>query len=318
MPRTRERAMQSANVTVQYIMGVDEAGRGPLAGPVVAAAAIVPTDIPGIVDSKLITNEQQREQLYDLIVHSPNATWAVAVVDAPRIDDINILQATMQAMSMAIQAIVMPTCVVTKEQEQAIKEWKDAVEKPVCIQRTGCYVSCGGVMLVPPPNNITTTDAKKKRGIKTQKISPNDNDNGDEKKASSSSSPYCYALVDGNRLPTDLPCGAEFMIRGDSREYAIAAASILAKVTRDRLMRAYARVYPHYNLQQHKGYPTKAHMAAVFQYGATPIHRRTFAPLKHMEFQDDGRVYLGGPQFHPEDDDSKKKKKKRTRKANNS
>ena len=89
--------------------------------------------------------------------------------------------------------------------------------------------------------------------------------------------------MDGNRLPADLPVGgAEAMVQGDSWEYSIAAASIVAKVTRDRLMHAYHTRYPAYNLQQHKGYPTAAHITALQQYGPSVIHRRTFAPLKHM------------------------------------
>lgn len=80
------------------------------------------------------------------------------------------------------------------------------------------------------------------------------------------------------------------MVKGDGREYGIAAASILAKVTRDRLMHGYDRLYPEFGLAQHKGYPTSAHMAAVHQHGASPIHRRTFAPLKYWEFDADGGI----------------------------
>ena len=87
-----------------------------------------------------------------------------------------------------------------------------------------------------------------------------------------------------------MPCGAEALVRGDSREYCIGAASVLAKVTRDRLMRGYHDLWPHYNLARHKGYPTREHMAAVFRHGASPIHRRTFAPLKHMTFDGNGRI----------------------------
>lgn len=99
-----------------------------------------------------------------------------------------------------------------------------------------------------------------------------------------------YALIDGNKVPKEMPCACESLVKGDGREYAIGAASILAKVTRDRLMHEYDKKYPEYNLSQHKGYPTAAHMAAVRKHGASPIHRRTFAPLKHMTFDDDGKV----------------------------
>ena len=89
-----------------------------------------------------------------------------------------------------------------------------------------------------------------------------------------------------------MPCECESLTKGDGREYSIGAASILAKVTRDRLMHEYSEMYPEYNLSQHKGYPTAAHMEAVKQFGASPIHRRTFAPLKRMKFDADGKVVL--------------------------
>ena len=89
-----------------------------------------------------------------------------------------------------------------------------------------------------------------------------------------------HALIDGNRLPTDMPCSADAIVKGDSREYCIAAASILAKVTRDRIMHQYHKLYPVYNLAQHKGYPTAAHINALRTHGPSPIHRMTFAPLK--------------------------------------
>ena len=120
----------------------------------------------------------------------------------------------------------------------------------------------------------------KKRGNKKQKVDDEDQH---------SSSCY-YAMVDGNRIPTDLPCEGESIVKGDSKEYSIAAASILAKVTRDRLMHSYDKLYPDYQLVKHKGYLTKDHMIVVGKFGASPIHRRTFAPLKHMIFDDDGKV----------------------------
>ena len=238
LPRTIETQLLLCN-NYTTILGVDEAGRGPLAGPVVAAAAYVPQILPGIVDSKRTKDEATREALYEALVASEGIRWAVAVVDAPRIDEINILQATMQAMSMAVNALVEPESVV--------------VLPEASVEQQGCYVVC--------PRKATTLSKDK-----------------------------TYALIDGNRVPNDLPCAAQAVVRGDSKEYAIASASILAKVTRDRLMNAYDTLYPEYNLKQHKGYPTQAHMEAVKQWGATPIHRRTFAPLKHMTLDAQGRV----------------------------
>ena len=116
-----------------------------------------------------------------------------------------------------------------------------------------------------------------------------DNDEATTAKAATTSTSY-YALIDGNKIPKEMPCNAESMTKGDGREYSIGAASILAKETRDRLMHDYDKMYPEYNLSQHKGYPTAAHMSAVGKFGASPIHRRTFAPLKHWEFDKNGKI----------------------------
>jgi hypothetical protein len=112
LPRTREDELKQEQQQQHpsnklEVIGVDEAGRGPLAGPVVAAAAIIPTDIPGITDSKKITKEEIREELYEKIISSPNARWAVAIGDATRIDEINILQATLESMRNAVQSIIV-------------------------------------------------------------------------------------------------------------------------------------------------------------------------------------------------------------------
>ncbi|CAB9500631.1 Ribonuclease HII [Seminavis robusta] len=262
LPRSREMALKKKYPELNWIMGIDEAGRGPLAGPVVAAAAIVPDNIKGITDSKKITCESAREELYEQIVNSPGVIWAVAVVDAGRIDEINILQATMQAMSMAASALVM-------DGPEASNRWDQAAMQPVCVSRKGSYVTCGGTK----PVQKTTANT----------------DSSEEHCNSAATAPY-YALIDGNRVPKDLVCECEPIVKGDSKEYAIAAASILAKVSRDRLMHGYDKLYPAYNLAQHKGYPTKNHMAAVHKFGASPIHRRSFAPLKHMQFNEKGEV----------------------------
>ena len=188
------------------LAGVDEAGRGPLAGPVVAAAAVLPEEwiVDGIPepllrldDSKKLT-EKIRGQLFRAIEAEPMIRRAVAIIDSETIDRINILQATHRAMNEAI----------TK--------------------------------LDPPAE---------------------------------------YALIDGNPVKSfTLPQTA--IVKGDSKSYSIAAASILAKVTRDRLMLEHHKRWPEYGFSDHKGYGTAAHMAAIEAHGPCPIHRRSFAPLR--------------------------------------
>ncbi len=252
LPRTREKQLQSKNNTLQVI-GVDEAGRGPLAGPVVAAAAIVPTNISGIIDSKKITNEVERERLYEELIASSNIKYAVAVISAQRIDEINILQATLEGMRMAVESVM-------------------------------------GVRKVDnEKNNVVSAKRKEVSYIVTGGIDDHDSTSSSSSNNNNASSSY-HALIDGNKVPKDMPCESEALVKGDGREYSIGAASVLAKVTRDRLMHEYNALYPEYNLSQHKGYPTAAHMSAVSKFGASPIHRRTFAPLKHMEFDEDGKV----------------------------
>jgi ribonuclease HII len=259
LPRTIELSIRrDDSLSIHHVLGIDEAGRGPLAGPVVAAAVCLPNDenvrlVDGVVDSKLIGLESSRESLYDQIIATPGIAWAVAIVDAPTIDAMNILQATLWGMTLAVSAVMgVPIDV-------------DIVPSANTSVTAGCYVVVGGMS--PLPSCITSTATSL------------DSNHADDERLKSSS---VYALVDGNRLPPNLPCQGRAVIKGDGREYCIAAASILAKVTRDRLLHAYDALYPQYGLAQHKGYPTVAHRQAVLQYGASPIHRRTFAPLKHM------------------------------------
>jgi len=254
LPRTLELALLSAHKdsnTNLVIIGVDEAGRGPLAGPVVAAAAIVPTNISGITDSKKITKESERERLYEEIIASPGIRYAVAVVSAQRIDEINILQATLEGMRMAVEGVMN---IDNEKQDRNGKKMNAASAE----RKDLSYVITGG-------------DIAGSNSVKNQPSS-------------------YHSLIDGNKVPKEMPCPCESLIKGDSREYSIGAASILAKVTRDRLMHEYDLKYPEFNLKQHKGYGTAAHMSAVRKYGASPIHRRTFAPLKHMEFDEEGKV----------------------------
>lgn len=180
--------------TVRCICGVDEAGRGPLAGPVYAAAVILPRGlvIEGLNDSKKLT-EKRREALYDVIVEQAVA-YGIGSADEKEIDEINILQATFLAMRRAIaQLAVRPD----------------------------------------------------------------------------------LALIDGNR-ESDFSVPAQTVIGGDGKSANIAAASILAKVTRDRVMLEYAREYPQYGFDVHKGYGTKRHYEALREFGPCPIHRQSF------------------------------------------
>ena len=178
----------------QYICGVDEAGRGPLCGPVAAAAVIMPKDsfIDGVNDSKKLT-EKKREALYEQIIKEAIAYY-VCLIDNKEIDEINILNATLKAMETAI--------------------------------------------------------------------------NGLSVKAD-------FALIDGNRNK-GITTPNQTVVKGDAKSYSIACASILAKVTRDRLMEEYDKMYPEYGFSKHKGYGTKAHYEAIENYGITPIHRKTF------------------------------------------
>jgi len=257
LPRTREVHLQSTHEDSNdnlVVIGVDEAGRGPLAGPVVAAAAIVPTNISGIIDSKKITKEEERERLYEELIASPDIRYAVAVVSSQRIDEINILQATLEGMRMAVEGVM--------NIDHKKKDKKGMSQNVASAERNDIsYVITGGAI-------------RDKAGGANNKPANNS----------------FYALIDGNRVPNEMPCPCESLVKGDGREYSIGAASILAKVTRDRLMHEYNEKYPEFSLSQHKGYPTAAHMSAVRKFGASPIHRRTFAPLKHMEFDADGKV----------------------------
>lgn len=196
----------------RYIAGVDEAGRGPLAGPVVAAAVILPEhfDVPGVDDSKKLS-EKKRNALFPVIKEQAVA-YGIGMADHRLIDQINILQATKVAMKQALDELQL--------------------------QLDG---GCG-------------TDGKEQRRIS-------------------------YILLDAVEL-TGLSAPQQSVIRGDSKVLAIAAASILAKVTRDRMMEQYARQYPGYAFERNKGYGTKAHYEGIRQHGLCPIHRRSF--LKNL------------------------------------
>ncbi len=176
------------------VCGVDEAGRGPLAGPVCAAAVILPenTIIEGVNDSKKLS-EKKREALFDVIKEQA-LSYSIAFASVEEIEEINILNATMLAMKRAVEGL----------------------------------------------------------DVKAD-----------------------YAMIDGNRLP-DLSIDSEFIIKGDAKSMSIACASILAKVSRDRLLYKYAEEYPEYLFDKHKGYGTKAHVEAIKKYGPCLYHRLSF------------------------------------------
>lgn len=179
----------------KYICGVDEAGRGPLAGPVCAAAVILPADvyIEGLNDSKKLS-EKRREALYGVITEKAVA-YGVAFGTLEEIEEFNILNATFLAMNRAIDEL---------------------------------------------------------------EVKPD------------------YALIDGNRVPADINIPCETVVKGDFKSASIAAASILAKVTRDRLLLRYDEEYPQYNFKKHKGYGTKEHYEAIKKYGVCEVHRLSF------------------------------------------
>mgnify|MGYP000127415872 CR=1 FL=1 len=183
---------------IKLVCGVDEAGRGPLAGPVCAAAVILPPglEIPGLNDSKKLTDKKRRE-LYDIMIEQA-VSYGIAFASEQEIDEINILQATFLAMRHAMDQL---------------------------------------------------------------RVRPD------------------IALIDGNR-ETDFGLPVQTIVKGDSLSANIAAASILAKVTRDRQMRDYALQYPEYGFEHNMGYGTAEHIAALRTHGPTPAHRRTF--LRHF------------------------------------
>lgn len=180
---------------IKYIAGIDEAGRGPLAGPVVVGVVILKPDsfIEGINDSKKIS-ENKREKIYNQIIEEAIA-WEVGIVEQEEIDEINILNATKKALNTAI------TKIKTKPETILV----DALEK-----------------------------------------------------------------IDTNGIPYTS------IIKGDAKIYSISAASIIAKVTRDRIMKKYDKEYPQYDFGQHKGYGTAKHIQAIKEYGPCPIHRKSF------------------------------------------
>jgi ribonuclease HII len=204
MPCSLEHEHRLASAGFQCIAGIDEAGRGPLAGPVVAAAVVLPPgfQLDGLDDSKKLT-PLRREKLHAALTSNPGIRWACIHKSPAQIDRLNILRVTHAAMREASLA------------------------------------------LVPRPD---------------------------------------HALIDGLPVP-DFPCAQTALVGGDGTSLSIAAASIIAKVERDRAMVELDRQYPEYGFAKHKGYPTAAHFAKLRAHGPCPIHRRSFAPVAQAEFR---------------------------------
>lgn len=199
-----ERELRASGYTV--IAGVDEVGRGPLAGPVCAVAAILPDDFDHALlnDSKKL-NGRQRESIYEELTLNDSVLWSCAMVEVEEIDRINILQATWVAMRRAVMGL---------------PKFADA------------------------------------------------------------------ALIDG-RPVRDFPIHHRALVKGDSLSFSIAAASVIAKVTRDRLMKELALKHPEYGFDEHKGYGTPRHLEALRRHGPSPFHRRSFEPVAQMCFSFD-------------------------------
>lgn len=191
----------------QFILGLDEAGRGPLAGPVVAAAVMLKEftfDAP-VRDSKTLSASQRETAFHEI---SKKAAFGVGIVSETVIDEINILEATFVAMTNAVWQLMAR---LPKETVEA-KAWRKKV----------------------------------------------------------------FLLVDGNRFKSDLPFQHQTIVDGDVHSLSISCASVIAKVTRDRILAAYDQILPQYGFQQHKGYPTREHKQAIKKHGLSFIHRRTF------------------------------------------
>ena len=197
------------------IAGVDEVGRGPMFGPVVAAAVILPKGcrLRGLNDSKQLTEQQRSE--FDVVIRREAVAWSVAAVDAETIDRINIRRASLLAMRIAVEQLA---------------------------------VARGNL----PPDHLLPD----------------------------------FLLIDG-RDTIDWPCPQQAVVKGDATSFSIAAASVLAKVHRDRLLVELDQVYPGYGLARHKGYCSQEHLEALRRLGPTPLHRKSYAPVAQRMLQFD-------------------------------
>eukprot|EP01068_Selenidium_serpulae_P013610 Selendium_serpulae@DN5987_c0_g1_i1.p2 len=225
----------------QFVIGVDEAGRGPLAGPVVVAAIAIPLDmeIEGITDSKAV-KEEDREKIFDDLMTRPGIVFSIVERDNLDIDKMNILAATLDGMA-----------------EAAINVTN------ACLQSSWApHSSSDGRPPLRAEKGSYSDEIPEKHKSKKGKV-----------------------LIDGNKVPPSLQTWSSILdcepvVKGDANVFSIAAASILAKVTRDRIMLAYHKKFPEYGFVQHKGYPTSSHQSACLKYGLCEIHRMTFKPIR--------------------------------------
>lgn len=236
----------------QTVIGLDEAGRGPLAGPVVAGAVSILNTKYKILytkvrDSKKLT-PRQRDQLYDIIIRDPDIKWGIGVVSEKVIDKINILQATKMAMVKALRDLdhKLPkisdpgstNCSLTTGQADEISK-----NQPIIHLSPRTIRACRG--LVRGRVNLVRSG---------------------------------FLLLDG-KMELALPLAQKSIVRADEKVFSCAVASIIAKVTRDRLMAKYHQKYPRYRFDRHKGYPTKLHLKMLRKYGPSKIHRLSFGPV---------------------------------------
>lgn len=289
------------------VVGVDEAGRGPLAGPVVAAAYCHPPGVPvvpGVRDSKLMT-EEQREEAYELLIRVPGAAWATCFRSAKQVDEENVLRAAMTAMSGAVRSLGGRPDVVLVDGNripEGIQAWVDATRREDQ-GREGAKEDRGvrgegagkgaGKEVVGEGQGIAEGDgneaecapATESEGLlpvsqsalscRSSSLWGEGVPQGEPGRAFDLSGPSSSASSSPLAAPS-----VRCIIKGDSKVYSIAAASVIAKVTRDRRMLELDAIYPSYGFALHKGYGVPAHMRALSKHGPCPEHRVTYAPVK--------------------------------------
>ena len=251
MKQYEEEAMEEG---YDFILGVDEVGRGPLCGPVVTACCVLDMkkEILFLNDSKKLS-EKKRDIMSEAIKEEA-LCYAFGESSPELIDEINILNATKRAMKEAIEACYEKLCLIITEQPE-IASWKLAE------QASDIQPSDGA------------SDDKEQLVSADAEVRPEENELGSRHKR-----PKVLVLIDGNQTIEGLDLPQRFVIKGDASSVSIAAASILAKVRRDRMMVEYDELYPGYGFAKNKGYGTKEHLEALESMGPTPIHRMSFVP----------------------------------------